>query len=247
VARTKRPKDEWPDLGTEVMVIDGQLVMATPVGGPIPFQVGLDIWERQPDESDKDWAYFSHYRDMAAFDRTIKQVYLHFFPTPAIADCTGRPVYHWLQDIALRFRWKERAASHDRHQDEFFRSALLAERVKVRKETAILGSDMRRKAAGALRYVQTTLEYEIIDPATGEMHKETKTVLSIKEILALAKVGSGLERDALDMQSEAIVAQQLHLHIKDDDNQLLDAAQELLNARANLIDVTPTKGGVSEE
>jgi len=245
VARTSKP--QWNDPVVEepepeVLVIEGQLVAATPTGGPITYQVGLDLWERQPEESDKDWAYFQHYRDMPAFDRTIKNVYLHFFPEPAIASVTGEPVMHWLYNIAQRFGWKDRVIEHDRYQDEFFRGALLAERVKARRETAILGTDMRRKAATALKYVQTTLTVERVDPTTGETTAETKTVLTIKEILDLAKVGADLEQTALDMKGEAVVAQQLHVHIRDDDNQLLEAARELLRARG-MLNVTPTKGG----
>ena len=100
----------------------------------------------------------------------------------------------------------------------------MAERVKARRETALLGTDMRRKAAKALEYVQTVLTYEVTDVVTGEVSTETKTILSIKEILDLAKVGADLEQTALDMKGEAIVAQQVHVHIKDKDDQLLEAA-----------------------
>ena len=245
MARTSKPKWELSEgVEEELLTINGQLVPATPTGGPIVYQVGRDSWERQPAESDKDWAYFQYYRDMPAFDRTVKNTYLHFFPEPAIAGVTGEPVAHWLYDIAQRFGWRERVAEHDRYQDEFFRGALLAERVKARRETAILGTDMRRKAAHALKYVQTVLTYEMMDPVTGEVTVETKTVLTIKEILDLAKVGTDLEQTALDMKQEGIVAQQVHVHIKDDDNQLLEAAKTLLQAR-DMIDVTP-HGGDSE-
>jgi len=245
VARTSKP--QWdvledPEGEAELLAINGQLVAATPTGGPITFQMGLDPWERQPAESDKDWAYFAFYRDTPAFDRTIKNTYLHFFPEPAIAGVTDKPVMHWLYDIAQRFGWKERVTEHDRYQDEFFRGALLAERVKARKETAVLGTDMRRKAAEALKYVQTVLTYEVMDPVTGEVSVETKTVLTIKEILDLAKVGADLEQGALDMKQEGIIAQQVHVHIKDNDNQLLEAAKTLLQAR-DMIDVTPSQGG----
>ena len=245
MARTSKPQwVEEPEGPTESLVIEGRLVAATPTGGPIVYQVGLDLWERQPGESDKDWAYFQYYRDMPAFDRTIKNVYLYFFPEPAIAGTTGEPVHHHINDLAQRFGWKERVVEHDRYQDEFFRSALLAERVKARKETATLGTRMRRKAANALDYVQTTLTYEVVDPVTGDVTVETKTILTIKEILDLAKVGVDLEQSALDMKGESIVAQQLHIHIRDDDEQLLIAARELLRAR-DMIDITPAQDGGS--
>ena len=101
------------------------------------------------------------------------------------------------------YGWKERVAEHDRYQDEFFRSALMAERVKARRETALLGTDMRRKAAKALEYVQTVLTYEVTDVVTGEVSTETKTILSIKEILDLAKVGADLEQTALEQHKNA--------------------------------------------
>lgn len=246
MALTSRPKfvvsayDPPGPSDAAVVLVDEVPMEATKVGGPVEFQVGLEVWERQPDEDDKAWAYFSFYRDLPAFDRTIKNTYLHFFPTPAIAQCKGQPVHHWLNDIAQRLRWKDRVADYDRYQDEFFRSALLIERVRARKETAVLGTDMRRKAADALRYVQTTLTYEVMDPVTGEMMTEVKTVLTVKEILDLAKTGSDLEQTALDMKSESIVAQQVNIYVNDDDDQLLQAAKELLRAR-EMIDVTPTK------
>ncbi len=241
MARTVKPKlvaDEGMP-PSEVIVVEGQPLPATPVGGPIDFASGMEAWERHHEETDKEWAYFQYYRDLPAFDRTIKATYLHFFPEPAIAACTGRPVYHSVNDIALRFRWRERVQEYDRFQDEIFRNALLVERVKARRETAILGSDMRRKAAEALKFVQTTLTYEIMDPVTGEMRTETKSILTVKEMIDLAKTGSALEMTALDMQKEIIVAQQVHINIKDEEGELLQAAKELIKAR-DMIDVTPS-------
>lgn len=241
MARTVKPKlvDSFAPASEVVVVVEGQSLPATPVGGPIDLTSGMEVWERHHEETDKEWAYFQYYRDLPAFDRTIKATYLHFFPEPAIAACTGRPVYHSVNDIALRFRWRERIQEYDRFQDEIFRNALLVERVKARRETAILGSDMRRKAAEALKFVQTTLTYEIMDPVTGEMRTETKSILTVKEMIDLAKIGSALEMTALDMQKEIIVAQQVHINIKDEEGELLQAAKELIKAR-DMIDVTPS-------
>lgn len=242
MARTVKPKlvDSFIPASEEVVVvIEGQSLSATPVGGPVEFAPGMDVWERHHEETDKEWAYFQYYRDLPAFDRTIKATYLHFFPEPAIAACTGRPVYHSVNDIALRFRWRERVQEYDRFQDEIFRNALLIERVKARRETAVLGSDMRRKAARALSHIQATLAYEVIDPDTGETHTETKAVLTVKEVIDLAKTGSALEMTALDMQKEIIVAQQVHINIKDEEGELLQAAKELIKAR-DMIDITPS-------
>lgn len=241
MGRTVKPKlvDDGGIPPSEVIVVEGQPLPATPVGGPVEFAPEMDVWERHHEETDKEWAYFQYYRDLPAFDRTIKATYLHFFPEPAIAACTGGPVYHFVNDVALRFRWRERVREYDRFQDEIFRGALLVERVKARRETAVLGAHMRRKAAEALAVLQATLTYEAVDPVTGEMHIETKSILTVKETIDLARIGSSLEMTALDMQKEVIVAQQVNIHIKDKDGDLLQAARELLKAK-DMIDITPS-------
>jgi len=218
----------WNDEDTVVpVVVDGEVVPAVPFGGPITFVPERDIWERHPDESDQQWAYFQQYRDMTAYDRSIGAVAEHF---------EGHVVGN-LREIFHRFRWRERVAEYDRYQDSHFREALLAERIRTRKGMAGLGSVMRKKAANALKHVKETLETTTVDPETGEVHKEVKTVLTVKEILDLAKVGADLETTALDMKGEPIVARQINMYINDSDEEILEAARELLRIKgAKVID-----------
>lgn len=99
----------------------------------------LELWERQPGESEKAFEAFVIYRDMG-LQRGVRKVGDQLHKSLTLMS-------RW----SSAYNWPERAAAWDREQDRIVREAQQEEIKKMRKRHADLAYVMLMKAAKALK------------------------------------------------------------------------------------------------
>jgi len=98
-------------------------------------------WERIPGETPREYQKFCAYRDMNTADRPIRTRSL-----PKLAKEIGFSLDH-LKKLSAKNNWVERAAAYDAYLEELAREQNEAEILKMRKNHALLASQMITKAA----------------------------------------------------------------------------------------------------
>lgn len=102
-------------------------------------------WERQTGETPRDYAKFCAYRDMNTAEKaTIR--------TRSLAQCAkdiGLSLVH-LKAVSAKNNWVSRCAEYDAYLDEKARAQNEAEIIEMRKNHALLASQMIKKAAKRL-------------------------------------------------------------------------------------------------
>lgn len=104
----------------------------------------LRPWERQPGETDAQWAAFQVYRDLPPADRSLIAAYRQDKGQDKL-----RVSGHW-QAWFKRNRWKERVHAYDRYRDAQIRAELEGRRLKTRLRIADQAEAMLKKAENAL-------------------------------------------------------------------------------------------------
>lgn len=101
-------------------------------GKQIRFAADRELWERQPGESEKQYARFAMYRDLGRA-RTLTQA-------AEMLTVGQRITYGQLRNVASTFRWSERAGSWDREQDRIFLAQLAAKRRELMHREATVAN-----------------------------------------------------------------------------------------------------------
>lgn len=106
---------------------------------PLPllaFDPDLDLWDRQPAETTYRYGQFVTYRDLGR-GRTLRK---------AAETLTRHPGY--VRQVAVAYRWSERAEAFDRHRDELDEATWLEERRRAaQNDGRLLGAAASRIAA----------------------------------------------------------------------------------------------------
>jgi len=175
-----------------------------------------DPWDRQPNESAKQYGRFTCYRDLGRI-RTLTQVH-------KILTASGDTLkYGTLRQTAYEFRWTTRVETWDISQDQADREQLIAERRDMIKRHRSVASALLTKAIQALqiipvaemepadvaRYVKLATDIERIaigepqrsialtGPTGGPIQTEDLTNLTAEERRSrLAEIVSELSRRA---------------------------------------------------
>lgn len=135
---------------------------------PIRQESGLS-WERIPGETPGEYRKFCAYRDMRPADKTAKQRSLQ-----KLAEELGITLQH-LKKVSGKNKWVSRCEEYDAYVDEKARQQCEAEIIEMRKNHALLASQMLKKAAKRLL---TISEDEI----------------SVADIVRMVDVGVKIER-----------------------------------------------------
>lgn len=101
-------------------------------------------WERIPGETSREYQKFCAYRDMNSSDKPIRKRSLQ-----RLAKELGLSLDH-LKKLSTKNDWVSRAAAYDEYLDELAREQNEAEIIKMRKNHALLASQMITKAAKRL-------------------------------------------------------------------------------------------------
>ena len=101
-------------------------------------------WERIPGETSREYQKFCAYRDMNSSDKPIRKRSLQ-----RLAKELGLSLDH-LKKLSAKNDWVSRAAAYDEYLDELAREQNEAEIIKMRKNHALLASQMITKAAKRL-------------------------------------------------------------------------------------------------
>lgn len=101
-------------------------------------------WERIPWETSREYQKFCAYRDMNSSDKPIRKRSLQ-----RLAKELGLSLDH-LKKLSAKNDWVSRAAAYDEYLDELAREQNEAEIIKMRKNHALLASQMITKAAKRL-------------------------------------------------------------------------------------------------
>lgn len=105
-----------------------------------------DPWERQPGESQKQYARFGFYRDLGRL-RTLAQVHRLLVETgDSIKSDT-------LRQTAYEFRWKDRAEAWDIAQDAAAQEKLIKARLEMVDRHQKIAKGLLAKALEALRII----------------------------------------------------------------------------------------------
>lgn len=179
----------------EEVLPDGRIVTVADIDPIIAFDEELEIWERQPSETDRAWAAFEIYRSLDPLERSDRRV-LEIVRDDDTFTWVHGSVHKW----KTTYRWEERVRAFDQYVAKIELAAVIRERVRARKETANLGRSLRLKAQEALKALSATLYRTVKNPETGEITRELRSSLTASEISRLADTGAKLERLALDME-----------------------------------------------
>lgn len=212
-----------------VLMQSGKKLIVTEIGPP-QFANDRDIWERQPNESDRHWAMFMLFRDQPQWDRTKKEVgrMMKLSPGNGTLRVIGQP--------ATFNRWDERVAAYDIHCDTRMREELHQRRLTARIETAKIGRRMREKSAEALSALNAIVYVHTKDPVTGVVKKERRSAIKPSDIARLAEIGVKLERMALGEDDAAmppgsiINMTQVNIQTTMSDEELLQSAAEIISS-----------------
>ena len=101
-------------------------------------------WDRIPGETPREYQKFCAYRDMNSSDIPIRKRSLQ-----RLAKELGLSLDH-LKKLSAKNDWVSRAAAYDEYLDELAREQNEAEIIKMRKNHALLASQMITKAAKRL-------------------------------------------------------------------------------------------------
>ena len=229
-------RSPWTTTGTVVDVrkdIRGHPVVIEEINHKIvAYADDREIWDRQPDEPDNYWAWFTAFRDMDPVERTLANTY-RLVTNKEI--CWKTPDT-WQLAWNL-WSWVERAQAYDRHVDAVHRSVLENARLKARVDTMNLGRGMREKAAEALIVLEAVVYQNIKNP-DGVVERVMRSALTPSQIAKLAEVGVKLERLAVGEDDPGqftgagaggITAVQVNVKIGDDE--LVKRAQAIIEAR----------------
>lgn len=184
-----------------------------------PFAQDRNIWERQPWETDHDFALFTIYRDLPPMRRSQAEV-IKVFRKDIPRDATIKEVNTaMVKDISVHSRWVERTEAYSMYIDDRLREALEEERVRTRIEYLDLGREMRTKAQQALSVMQAI----VYDEDGTE-----RSVLSPKQIIDLAKAAFEFEKFALLMDEPDRGTTVNIMNVSD--SELVSQAKEVLSA-----------------
>lgn len=143
----------------------------------------MAAWEKLSVETAKAYHYFAVYRDLGPA-RTLKKV----------SDSCGISANQY----ATRFGWKKRAEAYDAWVDEQTRTQRLDAILDMRDRHAHLAKRFQKIASiefAAHEGQVMAAEAEIREArADGDPHTIREPILSLKQVLALAKAGVELER-----------------------------------------------------
>ena len=208
-----------------------------------------DAWERQPEESPRDYLMFSCYRDMHPLDRTVREGFIKYIETVSPHEIDHDPtrghVPRWVVDLAAKNSWIARAKEYDDYCDKKKRAALEKAREEAVLQASRIGSLMRVKALEALKELLAIKAVEVIDPETGEKTYVISSALSAGDIVKLADAGIRIERDALGLNEPSkSTGTTLQIAVFNgpppvDDGSLTDRARIVLAERAKLLPGNP--------
>lgn len=226
--------------GPQTGIVNGQEVEIEYLTDEIEFSPDRRIWERQPQETDTDWAMFTAWRDLDPHERTYANAYRVLHELSRDAE-TIREVSRKFSPLAKKYRWRERVNAYDNYVDGKIREQLEARRVRARLETANLGRSMREKAYEAVKALKSIVMVE----EDGKL--VPRSSLSPSDITKLAKVGRELESYALEdglLPGGMAVGIQINIG----DRELRDRAREILEVQSDveettkqIIDITPVR------
>ncbi|MBD3387444.1 MAG: hypothetical protein GF414_00710 [Candidatus Altiarchaeales archaeon] len=207
----------------------------------MPLDDSRPIWTRQPEETDREWAWFQLYRGLHPALRSVAQAYREYQAAKGIDPSQVGHVPAWVQTASHKWSWRERAAEYDVHIDLEYNVAVVKARKKAVMDVAELGKNMRKAAALAVQDLFDRLYTVEVDPRTGEKKIVFNEHLSVSDITRLAKTGVELERLALGMDEGkqgpgtsiniGIAVSQQGETVAQDDEQLLEEAAEVLRTR----------------
>lgn len=215
------------------------VLVVEPIGGPVEFAADRNVWERQGDESDRQWSWFRIYRDMDTERRTLVETWREYARAIGRDDQTRATLApQYVAETARNYRWRERARAYDMYMDERAVEALEATRVRARVEAAGLGRMLRIKAAQAARLLQTITTQKVV--VDGKQRTVARSALTPGQIVKLAKAGAELERVALGMEDGRGTSVQVNvqaniLHL--DDDAIVRKAERVLEARQVLLEL----------
>ncbi|GAA4226077.1 hypothetical protein GCM10022254_09820 [Actinomadura meridiana] len=167
------------------------------MSGPTPLDLDPDTdpWEQQPEESLTRYNQFCTYRDMGRA-RTLRK-------TAAVLTKNDR----YIRDVASAFKWRERAAAHDRHLDELHVLQWLDERRKTAE------ADAKILAATAGKAVQWLQQLDPRKMSDGDgirlldvLMRQHRALLGDNAVTINATVRQVDSRDAelVEMMNEAL-------------------------------------------
>lgn len=193
------------------------------------FDPDLNVWERQPEETDKQYRAFRTYKMFPPAKRSVVAVYRELGDMSEGAEVNygnAAFLYQW----ASLWNWKDRAAAFDRYQEKIIEEELISRRMQARLEAANIGREMREKAYEAVKQLQAIVFEEDVD---GEV--VPKSALTPSEIARLAQIGTDLERQALEIgegSGRPSVAVQINF------NEMREEARRILDQQDEVVDVT---------
>jgi len=119
---------------------------------------GAYLWERLEGETEKQYAAFCVYRDLAAVERNIVVAFRRYTGKVGVASAGS-----WFYQLAAAHNWKERAQAFDTHIERLSWQAETDERLKARKlRRAVLITAQRRIG-------ETLQRFDFDKASAGEM------------------------------------------------------------------------------
>ncbi len=168
----------------------------------------LQVWERQPTETDQHWGWFQLYRDLHPSIRSVARAYALYKEEDAPEAITATLVANremlslrapgWFEAVATSNQWPYRAKAYDEWADQDLLERLQSTRVRHLAEVADIGRRLREKAAKALEVLEV-VTYEVIIDDEGNPRTIEISSLTPAAIAQLARLGVDLERDALNL------------------------------------------------
>lgn len=148
---------------------------------------------------------------------------------------TGTQVGH----ASTFFRWEERIQAFDAAEDRRMTEELYQRKLRARVATADVGQKMRSKAVEALSAMRAIV-YKWVKDENGERVRVKRSALSPNEIVRLADIGVKLERLGLgendtELGRAVLSLTQVNQTVNISDQQLLEQAHEIIEARADII------------
>jgi hypothetical protein len=212
--------------------VEGEAVIVQDFDGSISLVSDRQPWERQPEESDGEWAAFRAWRDLDPHERTYKNAFNLLHSNGNKPDLAESTIIGKFSKVATRNRWRERVNAYDQHVDAKIRENLEARRIRARLETADLGRSMRMKAKEAVDALKSIVMVE----ENGKL--VPRSSLSPADITRLAKVGRELESVALEGGVQGAVGMNLGIQINIGDSELRQQAKDIIETQEEVVNVT---------
>lgn len=105
-----------------------------------------NLWDRIPGETPREYQKFCAFRDMISEDKDLRS---RRRSIPKLCEQIGFSVDH-LRKLSAKNDWINRAAAYDAYLDEQIREQNEADIIKMKKDHALLASQMIKKAAKRL-------------------------------------------------------------------------------------------------